>query len=326
MLVPTLCWSSTNDFSNGREIAVAEDRIVVAQDANDGNDNQNRLLVYQFSDSQIELKQEFDVSFNLWGIFSDVDRLYAIIDNSNQLAIFDNFFQNTEASIMPDKIVAIEGLVRTHGIFYDKESDLMILTDVGEASSPDDGALFLINNFSLAIDDDLIESGEYVLISGDQTQLGNPVDVAYDPFMNMIHVAERANDGGKVLSFQNSNTGGNIIPSSSISIPGASAIYTTGSEIKGMITTSTEEISLVSESDILVYPNPSDDYVNINLNNEEGEGEYKLSIVSLTGQLIHQQKFNGKARVDVSFMQAGMYAIILESKDKKYQELFTKVR
>ena len=42
--------------------------------------------------------------------------------------------------IMSDRMISVDFLTRTHGIVYDRDNDMMFLTDVGEASSDSDGA------------------------------------------------------------------------------------------------------------------------------------------------------------------------------------------
>jgi len=56
-IAPTVDYSSTSDFINGREIAVSGSKLVVAQDANDNNNNENRLFVYDISSDTIILEK-----------------------------------------------------------------------------------------------------------------------------------------------------------------------------------------------------------------------------------------------------------------------------
>ncbi|MEM6318668.1 MAG: hypothetical protein AAF960_13435 [Bacteroidota bacterium] len=147
---PSLLSMSAAEFSNGREIAVSRNRLVVAQDANEANGNQNRLIVFDISNGGFQLMNRYDVDFNLWGIHADGETLYAVEDNSNRVAVFENFFLLPYGKITPTQLISVDGLVRTHGLTYAPEQDLMILTDVGAASSPDDGAVFVINNFKAA--------------------------------------------------------------------------------------------------------------------------------------------------------------------------------
>ncbi|MEL7021463.1 MAG: DUF4331 family protein, partial [Bacteroidota bacterium] len=223
-MMPQLTATSTADFSNGREIAVNGNQLVVAQDATDENDG-NKLLLYNISPTAITLVEEYPVDINLWGIFADGNTLYAIVDNSADLAVFDNFF--TAPSSTPDRIITVEGIFRTHGLTYIAERDMMILTDVGSGANPADGAFTVVRNYTDAAADGRITATEQIRIEGSATFLGNPVDVIYVEENDVVYIAERANGGGRVLGFTLpavGSTGGNIAPVYNVEFAGASAI------------------------------------------------------------------------------------------------------
>jgi 6-phosphogluconolactonase (cycloisomerase 2 family) len=222
---PVLTATSTSDFTNGREIAVTGNRLVVTQDAGDANGQQNRLLVYIISPTSITFEKAFDVDINLWGIHADYTTLYAVVDNSDQIAVFNDFFTQSGASLTADMIVSVEGLVRTHGISYDAGMDIMYLTDVGDAASATDGALVVVPSWTDASADGMIGMDEQGRAAGAASQLGNPVDIAYDNERRRVYVAERAQDGGKVLAFKMPILTGGIAPVFSQSFAGASAIF-----------------------------------------------------------------------------------------------------
>ncbi|WP_236978830.1 CHRD domain-containing protein [Membranihabitans maritimus] len=227
---PVLEYTSSSDFVNGREIAASNDRMVVAQDASDANESQNALIIYSISSGQLSFDQKFNVSENLWGIhLADAD-LWAIEDNSNRLLQFRNIFAQSGDSISPSNVYEIEGIVRTHGISYSAASDAMFLTDVGDAGSDSDGAFVIIYNFSSAAQDGVISLDEQMRVEGDETQLGNPVDIAFDAVNQMIYIAERANQGGQILGFRTPNTSGNSAPVYSKKFAGASAVYFAGED------------------------------------------------------------------------------------------------
>jgi hypothetical protein len=223
-LNPTLTATSTSDFINGREIAVSGDLLVVAQDADSSNNNQNRFIIYQISPNSITFLKAYDTNINLWGITINGSTLYTVQDNSGNLAVFENFFTMPSGLITPTNIVAIEGLVRTHGLTYNADSDLMLMTDIGSAGNADDGAIVVINDFMDAIADGMVDSTEQMRIAGDSTFLGNPVDVAYDPDSMDIYVAERLNGGGRVLCFSMPDSSGNYAPDYNDMFAGASAL------------------------------------------------------------------------------------------------------
>jgi len=222
---PEVSLSSTSDFSNGREISVEGNLLVAAQDANDNNGQINQLVTYNLSDTAVAFAKSNTVDINLWGIQLSGDRLWAIADNTNQLAWYDDFSNLPEGNISVSGRVEIENLVRTHGLFYYAYEDLMLLTDVGEASSASDGAVVIVRNFSEASANGMISENEQVRIAGDATQLGNPVDIDFDYKDRMIYVAERANEGGKLISFSVETSGGDIVPEWTLDFAGASALY-----------------------------------------------------------------------------------------------------
>ncbi len=224
MTNPTLTATSTSDFSNGREIAINGNKLVVAQDANDGNGNRNNFYIYNFSPTSITLEKTLMADINLWGIHLDGNTMYAIEDNSANLAIYENFFSNASGSVSPTRIIEIEGIVRTHGITYDATNDIMVLTDVGEAASGEDGAVVWIQNFRNKSNNAMIALSEQMKIAGSNTFLGNPVDVAYSHASGMVYIAERKNAGGRFLAFDTSKTG-NVAPDFNMEVAGASAIY-----------------------------------------------------------------------------------------------------
>src|SRR5690606_33012112 len=140
------------------------------------NGMQNRLLIYTISPMSITLDKAFDVDINLWGIHADGQTLYAVVDNSSDVAIFNDFFNQPAGMLSPDAIVSIEGLVRTHGITYDAMNDVMVLTDIGDAASATDGALVVINSFMAAAADGMVNMAEQIRVGGAASMLGNPVD------------------------------------------------------------------------------------------------------------------------------------------------------
>lgn len=228
---PTLVTSSTSDFSNGREIAVTGNKLIVAQDAVAGNNDQNRLIVYDITSTTITLDKTYDVGINLWGIHANGGQLFAVVDNSSDVAVFENFFEQPAGILMPTTVVTIDDLVRTHGIHYVADKDMMFLTDVGAASSPTDGALIRIKQWSTASADGTVNAMEQIRVAGGASALGNPVDVAYDNGSDMVYVAERANGGGRVLGFRNPSATGGIAPIYNTFFAGASGIHLPGNEV-----------------------------------------------------------------------------------------------
>ena len=225
----TLGASSTVDFNNAREIAVMGDKVVVTQDQNAANSNTNKLIVYQKTATGFTLLNSYTVNFKTWGIHLVGNTLYAVADLTADIVVFENFFANANGAITPTKRVAIEGLVRTHGITYSTSDDTMVLTDVGDAASNSDGGVIVIKNFKSTLmstpNMGMIAMNKQIRIYGSATMLGNPVDVAYDSRTKKIYVAERLFGGGKVLEFNTPTTNVNAAPTSSRDEAGVSSVY-----------------------------------------------------------------------------------------------------
>lgn len=222
-------FSANTNFTNAREIAVSGNMVIVTQDQAASNSDINKFFVYQKSATGYTLLNEYTLDFKIWGIHVEGTTLYAIADLTSDLLVFNNFFTNTTGAISPSKRVTIEGLTRTHGITFSKKDNVMILTDVASAADATDGGLIIINNFTSVLsstsDMGTIAMSNQVRIYGANSTLGNPVDVAYDYKTNLIYVAERANGGGKVLTFNFPTSSGDVAPASSRNEAGVAAVY-----------------------------------------------------------------------------------------------------
>ncbi|MFM2393346.1 MAG: hypothetical protein RLZZ546_1328, partial [Bacteroidota bacterium] len=319
---PKVAYASTSDFINAREITAAGDRIVVAEDAIAGNGNKNRLHIYQAEEYGLNRLKSFDVGINLWGIQADINTLYAVVDNSSDLAIFEDFFSNGDGStVVEDKRVTIAGMVRTHGLYYDYIQDLMILTDIGDAASNSDGALVYIKDFTTKIGDNIITAEEQIRIAGAATQLGNPVDVSYDATNGLIYVAERA--GGKVLTYTSPLIAGEQKPLRVNSFAGVSALYLVGSTREGQPTAVADAIDKENEN-IYAYPNPANNFISISLD-KEMKGEVEATIYSQNGQIIGTQSLSNKNnKINVSALSSGVYFVSIKGSSINSKVKFVK--
>ncbi|CAM3318311.1 hypothetical protein [Zobellia roscoffensis] len=225
--------SSSADLESPRDIAVDDDYIVVADNADvDGNADtpDGRLFIYTRSNGEISLRNVVTTDFALWGIEIVGDDLYAVVDKTNELAVYTDFVatNTTTTAISASKRIAIEGIVRTHGLAYDNGT--MILTDVGDAASDSDGAFHIISDFdskfgAVANGETMVVANNQIRVAGASTFLGNPVAAEYDADSKMVFIAEAANGGGRVLAFSNANAGGDIAPSVNNSLASASSLY-----------------------------------------------------------------------------------------------------
>ena len=221
----TPAFSSTSDFTNGREITVSGNKLVVAEDV----DSMNQFVVYNIEHGALTLDRIYNVNIDLWGIQLVNNTLYAVQDKTNMLAVFYDFGSKPAGDLAADQKVAIEGLVRTHGLSYDEKNDIMVLTDIGDAMSDSDGAFHVIDHFSRKLneagDGGTIALKDQIRVSGDKTYLGNPVDITFSVDEKKVYVAERANGGGRLLIFDYPTKSGNMKPVANLDYAGASAVY-----------------------------------------------------------------------------------------------------
>lgn len=228
----TMNVSSPMDMDSPREVAVNGDFYVVADNANQTiipGMFQNRLFVYNKNGRTFSLRNIITVDFAVWGISFDDDDLYVVVDRTGDIAKFNNFLgTTTNATLTPSKRITIEGITRTHGITYDDASETMILTDIGDANLGNDGGFHLISNWdskfgNVADGGTMPVAGNQVRVSGSNTQMGNPVDVAYDRTTSTVYIAEASN--GKFLAFNDIGNGGNLSPKANINLAGASSVH-----------------------------------------------------------------------------------------------------
>ena len=147
---------------------------------------------------------------NAWDLVydEDADRVFLALTNGTVLVIDDyvagGFMATPSRTITPDSAGTPSNI---HGIDYRAATDTLVITDVGDAASADDGALYVIENASTA-------SGSVTparTVAGPATRLGNPVDLVLDG--TTAYIAEKSNDA--VLVYRNvfSGASGNVAPS-----------------------------------------------------------------------------------------------------------------
>jgi hypothetical protein len=207
-----------------REIAVSGAKIVVSDNGS------SKFYVYNYTSAGFTLENTFTINCSLWGITFMGDDLVAVVDLSGDITVFNDFLSNkTDGVLNADKQVTIEGITRTHGITYSAADDILVLTDIGDAANTaDDGGFQIIKNFSskIAATDQrgTIPLSEQIRVSGSETQMGNPIDVAYDSRYKAVYLAEIGNN--KILEFKDiPDTGGNITPTKVKDFSGASSVY-----------------------------------------------------------------------------------------------------
>lgn len=227
----TPSFTGSADLESPRELAVNGSSFVVA------DNGANKLFVYDNTGSGFTLTNTVEVPFPVWGITFKGDDLYAVVDTTGDLAVYYDFLSNaTNGILRPSKRVTIEGIVRTHGITYDGTDDVMVLTDIGDATDANtDGGFHLISDFSSKFDalsdGDLLPVGMQIRVAGSSTLMGNPIDVAYDSESDAVYISEIGN--GKVLGFTSIGSGGDLAPSFNKDLTSASSIYFSSDETDG---------------------------------------------------------------------------------------------
>ena len=221
----TADFSSDADLKSPREIAVSGNYVVVSDNGD------NKFFVYSRQNDSFKLISTLTTNCNLWGITFKGNDLLAVVDKSSDLALYQDFIANNTMSgvIVPDKQITIEGIVRTHGIDYSEADDVLVMTDIGDAADAEtDGGFQVMENFSAQLeataDGGTIAQSEQIRIAGPSTQMGNPIDIAYDNDTKTVYIAEVGN--GKVLGFSDVlTTSGNTVPTVQVDLPAASSIY-----------------------------------------------------------------------------------------------------
>ncbi|OAD92507.1 hypothetical protein A7A78_00945 [Aequorivita soesokkakensis] len=225
--------SSNGVLESPRDIAVKDNVYIVSDNADadgDPNTDDGRFFVFVRDASGYTLRNIVTVNYAVWGIQLIGNDLYTVVDKTADVAVLKNFISTytTDVTATPDKRITIEGITRTHGIAED--GGFVILTDIGDAANESDGGFNFINGFVTKFDatpdgGTLTFAGNQIRVSGSFTQLGNPVSVEYESTSQTVFIAERANDGGKILFFSEIGAGGNLTPTLSSPFAGASSLY-----------------------------------------------------------------------------------------------------
>lgn len=221
---PTLVRSFTDTtLSSGREIAYDKKNDV--------------LFIANNSDSSIRVYKKFStlsgnifgekvkISGQPWGIiYNDVlDKLVVVIDlTAMRLDVFDHPASLSAGNATASRSLNINDrpngtFSRLHGLTYNDDADVLIVTEIGEAVAPTtptpgkpafnaDGGLYIIKNAASKLSSGGSINADAV-IYGANTALGNPVDVAsrWIKGYGYIFAIEKANK--KLLGFKITDSG-----------------------------------------------------------------------------------------------------------------------
>jgi len=226
---PTASRSFTDaGLSSGREIAYDQ--------------SHNTLYIANNTDSTIRVYNNFStlsgnvagkvlkVSGQPWGIHYDAaaNRLLVLMDlAAMRIEVYNNPSAIAAGVITSNAVFNIADRPngstksRLHGLTYSSSANVLIVTEIGEATSPlipdpskpvfnADCGIYVFTDAALKLSSGGTFSANRI-IYGAATGLGNPVDVAVDtrPNKNLIYVAEKANK--KISAFKLSDNG-NVAP------------------------------------------------------------------------------------------------------------------
>jgi uncharacterized protein YjiK len=209
-------------LSSGRELAydATNDILYVA------NNTDSTLRVY---DKASTLNgnvtgKKLKLTGEPWGIHFDKDnnRLMVLIDKSAmRIEFFNNPSSLAAGTVTPTLKFFINGsqtngvTARLHGITYSKKRDILLVTEIGNATGTNfatDGGIYIIEEVAKISNNSSVLATRTIF--GSNTGLGNPVDIAFDDRDNkgLIYVAEKANK--KIQVFKLSDNG-NVAPTRS---------------------------------------------------------------------------------------------------------------
>ena len=200
-----------------------------------GDDTISDLYVADFGTGEVyyyfaeELSSGIQNSFtsprssSVWDVDYDLDTNLIFVARTDGFVSVYTFFGDPADEF---QVFGADGspAVNNHGIEYDFESRTLIVSDVGLAGSPDDGAIHVldynpISRVSLLDGSALVDADTPITAratyAGANTMLGNPVDIAGSG--SDLFVAEKANQGGRMLRFDDVLTATgtlNVAPSS----------------------------------------------------------------------------------------------------------------
>lgn len=191
--------------------------------------SEGRFFIFKKEASGFQLRNMVLTDFRVVGMKFVGGDLFVTRAHSNKLSVFRNFLDSYKIFLkaVPDKTVTIEDAVQMSSLDYGDGT--MFLADIGNKEVDGDGAIFIISEIESKMNNtpggNIIPVVGQHKISGNKTQLGNPVGIDYNAAYNAIFVAEKANSGGRVIAFNRGKTAeGNISPDLSYKLPGATSV------------------------------------------------------------------------------------------------------
>jgi hypothetical protein len=95
---------------------------------------------------------------------------------------------------------------------------------------------------------------------------------------------------------------------------------TTSSKVK--LITKTIELTDVSTPNLLIYPNPSNDFIQLNVKESSANETFLLEIFDNTGKKMASTSTQNDKRIPISFLENGIYTIVLKTKKGQARGVF----
>lgn len=191
--------------------------------------SEGRFFIFKKEASGYQLRNMVLTDFRVMEMKFIGRDLFVTKAHSNELAVFRNFLDSYKIFLkaVPDKTVTIEDAVQLSSLDY--SDGTIFLADLGNKDLDGDGAVFIISEIESKINNtpggNIIPVVGQHRISGNKTQLGNPVGIKYDASYNAIFIAENANSGGRIIAFNRGKTAdGNISPDLSYKLSGVTSV------------------------------------------------------------------------------------------------------
>ena len=222
-----------SNLQNPVDLAQKDDFYVISDNTDaDGNPAtiDSRFYIYQRNENAYILRNVLNTNLKVGSIIFIGDDLYVAVQNTDKIARYSNFLASGLSNPwgFPSKTISVDGVTAISALeFKDKT---MFIGDRGTIESDSDGAIQIVRKFLEqfnAIENmGKIAFGDQKRLSGNNTLLGNPVDIEYNPDYNTIFVAESLNGGGRIVAFNNADAlEGNLAPDLKYAVPGVTSLF-----------------------------------------------------------------------------------------------------
>jgi hypothetical protein len=195
------------------------------------SNSDNKIFVYANAPSltgSVAANKVLTLDGQPWGLDFADGKLMVLIDlDRKEIQLPNNINSIATGTVTPNNKITIPSATRLHGLKYDADSDILLVTEIGLAAAPAipnptapafnaDGGIYVIEGAMAKFTANAAVTPTRTII-GTNTGLGNPVDITFDARegKKLIYVAEKANKA--ILVFRLSDNG-NVAPASSTTV------------------------------------------------------------------------------------------------------------